>query len=49
MVAKIAPKEKSGDFLGFSRLSRKISSALGSFVWGTLMLTYDIIGKVAYG
>ncbi|MFX1532250.1 MAG: hypothetical protein ACFFBC_14130, partial [Promethearchaeota archaeon] len=34
---------------GFSKLSGKFSSALGPFVWGTIMLSYDVIGKAAYG
>ncbi|UCC19592.1 MAG: MFS transporter [Promethearchaeota archaeon] len=49
MVTELAPKEKFGEFFGFSKLSGKFSSALGPFVWGTVMLTYDIIGKAAYG
>ena len=49
MVVELAPKEKFGEFFGFSKLAGKLSSALGPFVWGTVMLTYDIIGKVAYG
>jgi UMF1 family MFS transporter len=48
MVIELAPKEKFGEFFGFSKLSGKLSSALGPFIWGTVMLTYDIIGKVAY-
>jgi len=49
MVVELAPKEKFGEFFGFSKLSGKFSSALGPFVWGTIMLTYDLIGKAAYG
>lgn len=49
MVTELAPKEKFGEFFGFSKLAGKLSSAIGPFVWGTVMLTYDIIGKVAYG
>jgi UMF1 family MFS transporter len=49
MVTELAPKEKFGQFFGFSKLSGKLSSALGPFIWGTVMLTYDIIGKAAYG
>ncbi|MFX1366292.1 MAG: MFS transporter [Promethearchaeota archaeon] len=49
MVIELAPKEKFGEFFGFSKLSGKFSSALGPFVWGTVMLSYDIIGKVAFG
>ncbi len=49
MVIELAPTEKFGEFFGFSKLSGKLSSALGPFVWGTIMLTYDVIGKAAYG
>jgi UMF1 family MFS transporter len=49
MVIELAPKEKFGEFFGFSKLAGKLSSAIGPFVWGTVMITYDIIGKAAYG
>jgi len=49
MVIELAPKEKFGEFFGFSKLSGKLSSAIGPFVWGTVMLTHDVIGKWAYG
>jgi UMF1 family MFS transporter len=49
MVTELAPKEKFGEFFGFSKLSGKLSSAIGPFIWGTVMLSYDVIGKAAYG
>ena len=49
MVVELAPKEKFGEFFGFSEISNKASSAIGPLVWGAIMLTYDIIGKAAYG
>jgi UMF1 family MFS transporter len=49
MVTELAPTEKFGEFFGFSKLSGKLSSAIGPFVWGTVMLSYDAIGKYAYG
>jgi UMF1 family MFS transporter len=49
MVTELAPKEKFGEYFGFSKLSGKLSSAVGPLVWGTIMLSYDIIGKAAYG
>ena len=49
MVVELAPKEKFGEFFGFSKLSGKLSSALGPLIWGTVMITYDVIGKAAYG
>ncbi|NVM34252.1 MAG: MFS transporter [Candidatus Lokiarchaeota archaeon] len=48
MVVELAPKEKFGEFFGFSEISNKASSAIGPLVWGAIMLTYDVIGKVAY-
>jgi UMF1 family MFS transporter len=51
MVVELAPKEKFGEFFGFSKLSGKLSSALGPFIWGAVMLTYDIpaISNNAFG
>ncbi len=49
MVTELAPKEKFGEFFGFSKLSGGLSAAIGPFVWGVVMLSYDIIGKGAYG
>jgi UMF1 family MFS transporter len=49
MVIELSPKEKFGEFFGFSKLSGKLSSAIGPFVWGTTLLLYDVIGKYAYG
>lgn len=49
MVVQIAPKEKFGEYFGFSKLSGKISSAIGPLVMGAVLSTYDIIGKFAYG
>ena len=49
MVIELAPREKFGEFFGFSKLSGKFSSALGPFIWGAVLLSYNIIGKAAYG
>lgn len=49
MVVELAPKEKFGEFFGFSKLSGKFSSALGPFLFGTILISYDAIGKAAYG
>ena len=49
MVVELAPKEKFGEFFGFTEISNKASSAIGPLVMGTILLTYDTIGKVAYG
>jgi UMF1 family MFS transporter len=49
MVTELAPKEKFGEYFGFSKLSGKVSSSIGPFIWGTIMLSFDVIGKAAYG
>ncbi|MDX1798528.1 MAG: MFS transporter [Candidatus Lokiarchaeia archaeon] len=49
MIVELAPKEKFGEFFGFSKLSGKFSSALGPFIWGTVLLSISLIGKAAYG
>jgi UMF1 family MFS transporter len=49
MVTELAPKEKFGEYFGFSKLSGKVSSSLGPIVFGAILTTYDIIGKYAYG
>ena len=49
MVVELAPKEKFGEFFGFTEISNKASSAIGPLVMGTILLTYDTIGKAAYG
>ncbi len=49
MVVELAPHEKFGEFMGFSEISNKASSAIGPLVWGAILLTFDLIGKIAYG
>jgi UMF1 family MFS transporter len=49
MVVELAPKEKFGEFFGFTEISNKASSAIGPLVWGSILLSYDLIGKAAYG
>lgn len=49
MVTELAPKEKFGEFMGFSEISNKASSAIGPLVWGAILLSFDVIGKIAYG
>jgi len=49
MVTELAPKEKFGEFFGFSKLSGGLSAAIGPFIWGIVMLSYDVVGKAAYG
>jgi UMF1 family MFS transporter len=49
MVVELAPKERFGEFMGFSEISNKASSAIGPLVWGTILISFDVIGKIAYG
>ncbi len=49
MVMELSPKDKFGEYFGFSKLSGKISSAIGPFIWGSVMLSYGLFGNNAYG
>ena len=48
MIVDLAPIEKFGEYFGFSKLSGKVSSAIGPLVFGSILTTFDIIGKAAY-
>jgi len=48
MVVELSPKEKFGEYFGFSKLSGKGSSAIGPIIFGSILITYDLIGKLAY-
>ncbi len=37
MVTELAPKEKFGEYFGFSKLSGKVSSALGPLIFGAVL------------
>ncbi len=49
MVTELAPKEKFGEYFGFSNLSGKVSSSFGPIVFGLILTTADVIGKYAWG
>ncbi|MCE7743227.1 MAG: MFS transporter [Candidatus Heimdallarchaeota archaeon] len=50
MVAELAPKEKFGEYFGFSKLSGKVSSALGPVIFGAILFALGpIIDFKAYG
>ncbi|MHA1406782.1 MAG: MFS transporter [Candidatus Heimdallarchaeaceae archaeon] len=50
MVVELAPKEKFGEYFGFSKLSGKVSSALGPIIFGAVLKGLDpIIDFKAYG
>ena len=49
MVTQLAPKDKFGEYFGFSNLSGKVSSSFGPIVFGAVLLSADVIGKYAWG
>ena len=49
MVTELAPKEKFGEYFGFSNLSGKVSSSFGPILVGLILTTADVIGKYAWG
>ena len=38
MVIELAPKEKFGEYMGFSKLSGKVSASLGPLIWAAIIL-----------
>lgn len=40
MIATLAPKEKFGEYFGFSKFSGKLSSAIGPLIWGATFLIF---------
>ncbi|UJG41643.1 MAG: MFS transporter [Candidatus Heimdallarchaeum aukensis] len=40
MIATLAPKEKFGEYFGFSKFSGKLSSAVGPLIWGATFLIF---------
>jgi UMF1 family MFS transporter len=50
MVMELSPEDKFGEYFGFSKLSGKISSAVGPLIMGLVLSTADFpfIGKTAY-
>ena len=49
MVTELAPKEKFGEYFGFTSISGKASASLGPIIFGTILLSADVIGKYAWG
>ena len=49
MVVELAPKEKFGEYMGFSKLSGKISSSLGPLLWSAVFILYEVIATAAFG
>jgi MFS-type transporter involved in bile tolerance (Atg22 family) len=40
MIIELAPKEKFGEYFGFSKLSGKVSSSLGPAIWAAIFLIF---------
>ncbi len=43
MVTELAPKEKFGEYFGFSKLSGKLSSSLGPLLWTGIFMLYEYL------
>ncbi|MHA1220186.1 MAG: MFS transporter [Candidatus Heimdallarchaeota archaeon] len=43
MVTELAPKEKFGEYFGFSKLSGKLSASLGPLVWTGTFMFYEFL------
>jgi UMF1 family MFS transporter len=41
MVIELAPKEKFGEYMGFSKLSGKISASIGPIIWAAIIALSD--------
>ncbi len=49
MIIELAPKEKFGEYFGFSKLSGKVSASIGPIIWGAMIALSTIVGlKVSY-
>ncbi len=49
MIVELAPKEKFGEYFGFSKLSGKLSSALGPLLWTAVFLLYEALATRFFG
>ena len=49
MVTELAPKEKFGEYMGFSKLSGKVSASLGPLVWTGVFLLFERIATHYWG
>lgn len=50
MILELAPREKFGEYFGFSKLSGKISSSIGPIIWGAIIALTEVgvLLNVAY-
>ena len=44
MIIELAPKEKFGEYMGFSKLSGKVSASLGPLIWAAILGLSEITG-----
>lgn len=49
MVVELAPKEKFGEYFGFSKLSGKLSASLGPLIWTGVFLLYELLATRFFG
>ncbi|MHA1124429.1 MAG: MFS transporter [Candidatus Heimdallarchaeota archaeon] len=45
MITELAPKEKYGEYFGFSKLSGKVSAAIGPLIWSAVFLLHEFASK----
>ena len=43
MIIELAPKEKFGEYFGFSKLSGKVSASIGPIIWGAIIALYPAV------
>ena len=48
MVIELAPKDKFGEYFGFSKLSGKVSSVFGLLIWVLVFFLYDKMNYKTY-
>ncbi len=44
MIIELAPKEKFGEYMGFSKLSGKVSASLGPLIWAAIIGLSEVTG-----
>ncbi|MGC9777964.1 MAG: MFS transporter [Candidatus Heimdallarchaeota archaeon] len=49
MVTELAPKEKFGEYFGFSKLSGKVSASLGPLLWTATFFLFTWIAERIFG
>jgi UMF1 family MFS transporter len=47
MIIELAPKEKFGEYFGFSKLSGKVSASIGPLIWGAIIALYYEGGPIS--